>query len=110
MMLHQVVGAVIACLFGPLRTGNIVFQQPALGQGYGNTLPWDHQGLFDFEKVLTPMRQISAVASAPDVEAADKHRELREQLYLHRADTNLSKLWGPKALEQIRPLRNRAEL
>jgi hypothetical protein len=43
---------VIARLFGPLRTGNIVFQQPALGQGYGNTVPWDHQGLFDFENVL----------------------------------------------------------
>ena len=40
------------------------------------------------------MRQISAVASAPDAEAADEHCELREQLYLHPADTNLSKLWG----------------
>src|SRR6202030_2812480 len=26
--------------------------------------------------------------------AADEHCELRDQLYLHPADTNLSKLWG----------------
>ena len=40
------------------------------------------------------MRQISAVVSVPDAEAADEHCELREQLYLDPADTNLSKLWG----------------
>jgi hypothetical protein len=43
------------------------------------------------------MGQISAVASAPDAEAADERCEPREQLYLHPGDTNLSKLWGLKA-------------
>jgi len=43
---------------------------------------------------VTVTLHCSAVASAPDAEAADEHRELREQLYLYPADTNLSKLWG----------------